>query len=107
MGSDYLDLHQDLADSTSGNLATSIDPQDGPKGESVKGKESPIVSTEDEGPPVRAVSRLKNQVSSADSFNLDSPLQSDVPKAHSLIRGKGSGIQQSKISHPNTLPPLW
>ncbi|GMH14646.1 hypothetical protein Nepgr_016487 [Nepenthes gracilis] len=78
MGSDFAYLHQDLADSTSGSLAASIDPQVGPKGESVKGRESPIVSIEDEGPPIRAVCKLENHATSADSFILDSHMQTDV-----------------------------
>ncbi|GMH04961.1 hypothetical protein Nepgr_006801 [Nepenthes gracilis] len=104
MGSEFADLHQDLADSTSGSLAASIEPQASPKGESVKGRESMMISAEDERPLVHAVSRLEIPKTSVDPFILDSLLQTDVSEVNSLLRAKGSCIQQNKISHLN-FPP--
>ncbi|GMH19889.1 hypothetical protein Nepgr_021730 [Nepenthes gracilis] len=69
------------------------------------GKASLIDPAEDEGPPVRAVSKLENHETSTDSINLDGPLQKDVPKAHSLIRGEGSSILRRKLAHKNMQPP--
>ncbi|GMH19886.1 hypothetical protein Nepgr_021727 [Nepenthes gracilis] len=97
MGSGIVDLHQDHIESNSGSIATSFEPQDDPQDDSVRGKASLIDPAEDEGPPIRAVSRLENHEISADSINLDGPLQKDVPKAHSLIRGKGSSILRTII----------
>ncbi|GMH29076.1 hypothetical protein Nepgr_030919 [Nepenthes gracilis] len=79
--------------SSLGQIAVSFEPQDEPQDGSIRGKASPIDPAEDEGPPIRARSRLENHETSTDSTNLDGPLQKDVPKAHSQIRGKGSSIR--------------
>ncbi|GMH04792.1 hypothetical protein Nepgr_006632 [Nepenthes gracilis] len=54
-----------------------------------------MISAEDEGPPIRAVSRLEIPKTSVDPIILDSPLQTDVPE-HEL----GSTSEESCIKAP-------